>query len=67
MLYADLTGAAANVLVTMACATHFAVWETAQYKFMHRASLEWLRDGTYRGQTTGIYRVGVDGGQTLGE
>ena len=45
----------------MACATHFAVWETSQYKFMHRASLEWLTTGTYDGQSTGVYRVGVDG------
>ncbi len=67
VLYRDLTGAAAKVLVTMECATHFAVWETSQYKFMHRASLEWLRDGTYRGQSTGIYRVGVDGAETSGE
>ena len=66
-LYRDLTGAAAKVLVTMECATHFAVWETSQYRFMHRASLEWLRDGTYRGQSTGIYRVGVDGAETSGE
>ena len=31
-----------------------------------RASLEWWRDGTYRGQSTGIYRVGVDGAEPSG-
>jgi len=61
VLHSDLTGTESKVLVTMACATHFAVWETSQYKFMHRASLEWLTAGTYQGQRTGVYRVGVDG------
>ena len=65
-LHADLTGAAAKVLVTMDCATHFAVWEATQYKFMHRASLEWLTDGTYRGQSNGIYRVGVEDAESAG-
>ncbi len=67
VLHADLTGTNAKVLVTMGCATHFAVWETTQYKFMHRASLEWLTKGTYRGQSNGVYRVGVDGVDTSGE
>ena len=61
VLHSDLTGTGSKVLVTMACATHFAVWETSQYKFMHRASLEWLTAGTYQGQRTGVYRVGVNG------
>ena len=43
----------------MECATHFAVWETTQYKFMHEASLEWLRSGTFRGQTDGEFETGV--------
>ena len=61
VLYDDLTSAAGKVLVTMACATHFAVWETAQYKFMHQASLEWLEHGTYRGNEQGRYEVGYNG------
>ena len=64
VLHTDLTGTGSKVLVTMACATHFAVWETSQYKFMHRASLEWLTGGTYRGQPNGVYRVGVNGAET---
>ncbi|SVA62373.1 uncharacterized protein METZ01_LOCUS115227, partial [marine metagenome] len=66
VLHADLIGTDSKVLVTMGCATHFAVWETAQYKFMHRASLEWLTKGTYRGQSNGVYRVGTDGAETEG-
>jgi pimeloyl-ACP methyl ester carboxylesterase len=54
-LYPDLTGAAAKVLVKMACATHFAVWE---------ASKEWLRTGELRGRRSGIVEVGVDGARS---
>ena len=61
VLYDDLTNAKARLLVTMACSTHFSVWETSQYKFLHRASLEWLSRGSYRGKTEGVYTVGVNG------
>ncbi len=67
VLHADLTGTDSRVLVTMECATHFANWERAQYRFMHRASLEWLSDGTFRGHRNGVYRVGVDGAEPTGE
>lgn len=60
-LYEDLTGTDARVLVTMACATHFAVWETTQYRFMHEASREWLEHGTFRGHATGRFSVGRNG------
>ena len=66
VLHTDLTGTGSKVLVTMACATHFAVWETLQYTFMHRASLEWLAEGTYRGRSNGVYQVGVNGAATTG-
>ena len=67
VLHADLTGTDSRVFVTMECATHFANWERAQYRFMHRASLEWLSDGTFRGHRNGVYRVGVDGAEPTGE
>jgi pimeloyl-ACP methyl ester carboxylesterase len=67
VLYDDLTGTDTKVLVTMACATHFAVWETSQYKFMHRASLEWLERNTYRGSRIGRFAVGYDGADTSGQ
>ena len=60
-LYDDLTGADSRVLVTMACATHFAVWEKTQYRFMHEASREWLEQGTFRGLTTGRFSIDRNG------
>lgn len=65
-LYEDLTGADGRVLVTMACATHFAVWEKTQYRFMHEASREWLEHGTFRGHATGRFAVGRNGAETTG-
>ena len=61
VLYDDLTGIDNKVLVTMACSTHFSVWETTQYKFLHRASLEWLTSGTFNGMHQGVYEVGING------
>ena len=58
-LYADLTGTERKVLVEMACATHFAVWETTQHKLLHAASLEWLEQGTFRGSAAGRFTVGA--------
>jgi len=54
-LYPDLTGVDNKVLVTMECATHFAVWEASQYKFLHEASEEWLTSGEFRGQRKGTF------------
>ncbi len=65
-LYEDLTGTDARVLVTMACATHFAVWETTQYRFMHEASREWLEHGTFRGNAAGRFSVGRNGAESTG-
>ena len=61
VLYSDLTGTSDKVLVEMACATHFAVWESTQYCFMHVASLEWLTEREWRGRQLGTYEVGVGG------
>ena len=58
-LYADLTGTERKVLVEMACATHFAVWEKTQHKLLHEASLEWLDQGTFRGSAAGRFTVGA--------
>ena len=57
-LHADLAATDSKVLVEMDCATHFAVWEATQYKFMHQASLEWLNSTTYRGSSSGTFTVG---------
>lgn len=55
-LYADL-GVDAKVLVTLGCATHFAVWEMTQYKFVHEASAEWLARGSFQESRLGKFRV----------
>lgn len=65
-LYPDLKRAANKVLVEMDCATHFAVWEATQYKFMHEASKEWLESGELRGRKNGIVSVGVQGARKQG-
>ena len=65
-LYPDLTGIDNKVLLTMACATHFAAWETSQYKFLHEASREWLTTGMFRGDRQGRYAVGTNPGASSG-
>ncbi len=66
-LYSDLDGTSNKVLVKMACATHFAVWEASQYKFMHEASKEWLTKTEFRGRRQGIFSVGVNGSEPSGQ
>ena len=60
-LYGDLSGIRNKAVVRMECATHFAVWEASQYKFMQEASLEWLNEGTYRGNSIGEFKVAYGG------
>lgn len=60
-LYRDLGSVDNKVLVRMECATHFAVWEASQYRFMHEASLEWLTETRYRGRDSGEYHVASGG------
>lgn len=60
-LYGDLTGIENKAIVRMECATHFTVWEASQYKFMQKASLDWLTQGKYRGQSIGEFKVGFGG------
>ena len=60
-LYRDIQGTEEKVLVRMECATHFAVWEASQYRFLHEASLEWLTNGRYRDIGSGEFRVGFGG------
>jgi hypothetical protein len=52
-----------KAIVRMECATHFAVWEASQYKFMQEASLEWLNDGPIleeNGDRFILKRMGTD-------
>lgn len=56
----DLIGAERKVRVLMDCASHFIEWENGRHE-LHRASAEWLRDGTYRGVGRGQFRVDASG------
>ena len=55
-LYQDL-GTSKKVFVDLACSSHNAMWEK-NHMLMFRASLEWLRDGTVNGKTSGMMRMG---------
>jgi pimeloyl-ACP methyl ester carboxylesterase len=56
-LFADL-GARHKVLVRVACASHYLVWEN-QHQILLHASEEWLREGTFAGHQSGSFVVGV--------
>ncbi|MDF2120393.1 alpha/beta fold hydrolase [Roseiarcaceae bacterium H3SJ34-1] len=58
-LFADL-GAAQKVFLGIAAATHFVVWEK-QRRVLHRASLDWLRNGSLGGKTSGTFRADETG------
>ena len=59
-LYSDLSGIRNKAIVRMDCATHFAVREEHS-KFIQEASLEWLNEGTYRGNSIGEFKVSYGG------
>ena len=56
-LYPDLTGTENKVMAIMECATHFAVWEKTQYRFMQRASKEWMETSSLQGNTQGVIEI----------
>jgi hypothetical protein len=58
-LFADL-GATQKVFLGVAAATHFVVWEK-QRRVLHRASLDWLRNGSLGGKTSGSFRADESG------
>ncbi|MDP2285346.1 MAG: alpha/beta hydrolase, partial [Pseudohongiella sp.] len=55
-MYEDL-GASEKVLLDLGCASHNAMWEL-NAPLLFDASLQWLRDGSVDGQTTGVVRKG---------
>jgi len=55
-LYEDY-GAEEKILIDLGCATHSPMWEGVHNE-MFAASLEFLRSGTVRGETSGIVRMG---------
>lgn len=54
--YEDL-GSGAKVFVTLACASHNAMWEK-NHLVLFKASLEWLDRGTVDGQAGGVLTLG---------
>ncbi|MDP3517903.1 MAG: alpha/beta hydrolase [Pseudohongiella sp.] len=55
-MFEDL-GASEKVLLDLGCASHNAMWEI-NAPLLFDASLQWLRDGSVDGQTTGVVRKG---------
>jgi pimeloyl-ACP methyl ester carboxylesterase len=62
-LYGDLV-MPEKVLVHVACAAHQMVWER-QHTVLHQAAREWFEEGTFAGQTAGVFGVDVNGAATL--
>jgi pimeloyl-ACP methyl ester carboxylesterase len=60
-LYGDLVAAPQKVFVHVACASHYLIWEN-QHMSLLQASEEWLRSGTFAGQTNGSFAVDITGG-----
>ena len=50
-------GASEKVLIDLGCATHGPMWESV-HGLLFAASLEWLRDGTVNGESSGVVRMG---------
>jgi pimeloyl-ACP methyl ester carboxylesterase len=53
--YADL-GSSDKVLVDLACASHFAMWEKNRM-LVFKASLDWIRDGKIQGMSRGEMKM----------
>jgi pimeloyl-ACP methyl ester carboxylesterase len=56
----EQAGSPDKVYVLVDCASHFMLWEKQRHG-LHAASVEWLRDGTYQGQTTGTFNINEAG------
>jgi pimeloyl-ACP methyl ester carboxylesterase len=59
----EAAGSADKVFVKVACASHFMMWEK-QHKTLHNASLEWLRDGKFMGETRAEFTADANGKAT---
>jgi pimeloyl-ACP methyl ester carboxylesterase len=56
-LYEDL-GAERKVFVSVACGSHFAVWEKS-HTLLHEASRLWLTHGSFNGATSGEFKMSL--------
>jgi len=54
-LFDDL-GSKNKVFLGIACGTHFTNWEK-QRRVLHRASADWLNNGSLKGASTGMFRA----------
>jgi pimeloyl-ACP methyl ester carboxylesterase len=54
-LFDDL-GAQRKVFLGIACGTHFMNWEK-QRRVLHAASVDWLKNGSLGGATSGMFRA----------
>ncbi len=59
-LFDDLTAVPQKAWVSVACASHYLLWEN-QHEALLRASREWLLNGTYNGQPNGKFSVDTKG------
>ncbi len=59
-LFADLVSVPQKVFVHVACTAHQIVWEN-QHMVLLDASVEWLKQGTYRGNFNGSFAVDAAG------
>lgn len=60
-LYEDLVNVQNKVLIEVACATHFMVWEETQHRTLLEASKDWLLHESVKGVRQGVLRVDPDG------
>ena len=58
-LFEDL-GATEKVFLGVAGGTHFMNWEK-QRRVLHEASIDWLKNGSFNGATTGTFRADENG------
>ena len=59
-LLGDLVALRQKVVIHVACASHFLMWET-QHLSLLDASVEWLTNGTYLGRFNGTFAVDAGG------
>ena len=60
-LYDDLIGTEQRVIATLACATHYALWERSGHGRLQDAVIEWLSLGRLGGETRGRFRIEESG------
>ncbi len=58
-LFDDL-GASEKVFLGIAGGTHFMNWEK-QRRVLHKASIDWLKNGSLAGAKTGVFRADENG------